>query len=90
MFRDILCIISLFNFASSNYDGAPTFEDNCQNQATSSNLQKDCFCYGEPENDLDFTICNIQGIISKKNNYFVSLYPTKYDLSLKCGLCRKI
>jgi len=58
MFRDILCIISLFSFASSNYDNAPSFEENCQNQATSSNLQKDCFCYGEQENDLDFRICN--------------------------------
>ena len=77
MLREILCIMSLFSFASSNYDGAPTFEENCQNQATSSNLQKDCFCYGEPENDLDFRICNdVQGIIHQKKNYFVLEYMT--------------
>ena len=58
MFREILCIMSLFSFVNSNYDDAPTFEEDCQNEGESSNLQKDCFCYGETENGLDYSVCN--------------------------------
>ena len=59
-----------FHFASSNYELDPSSNYNpnaaiedCNWPESNQLSQKKCFCYSEPENDMEYSICKESGVV---------------------------
>ena len=59
-----------FHFASSNYELDPNSNynpnaaiENCDGPESNQLSEKECFCYGEPENDMEYSICKESGVV---------------------------
>ena len=59
-----------FHFASSNYELDPNSNYNqnaaikdCNGPESNQLSEKECFCYSEPENDMEYSICKESGVV---------------------------
>ena len=72
---EFFCLGLFLQFASSNFEydysdsdpnsnyNSNVANEDCNGPKSNQLSEKECFCYAEPENDIDYSICKDSGAV---------------------------